>query len=209
MPILTRLTQQKKDPTRINIFLDGQYAFALDLETVTKHHLKPKLELTTDQVKQLLHEGEYQRIYNLTLKLIARRPRSEQELDQWFYKKEITSVISEPIKQKLRDLNLLNDLEFAHWWIDQRLTHRPKGPAMLRVELQAKGISSSIIKQALADIPDTSEAITQLAHKKLRTITRYDVDQQRQKLLAFLQRKGYSYGKIKPIIDELLPKSYT
>ena len=52
------------------------------------------------------------------------------------------------LKEKLVVLDLLDDLAFAAWWIDQRNTFRPKGKKLLVYELKQKGISGEIIQEA-------------------------------------------------------------
>lgn len=57
-------------------------------------------------------------------------------------------VIKEVIT-KLTDLDLLNDLKFAQWWVDQRINSSPRGNIALNQELSQKGLDRDIINQVL------------------------------------------------------------
>jgi regulatory protein len=207
VPTITSLKPQKKDPQRINVFLDGQYQFSLDLHTVTKHQLKPNLQLTNDQINQLLEAGELQHIFNNVIKLISRRPRSEKEFDDWFRKKGVGELVVQQIKPRLAKLGLLNDQKFAEWWIDQRSSFRPRGARLLAQELTQKGIAKSIIDQALQDLPDSTEAIKALATKKLKSLARDPLPKQKQKLYRHLLSKGYVYSHVRSVVEELLKQN--
>lgn len=209
MPTITAIKRQIKNPQRLNIYLDGTYSFSLALETAVSHRLKPNLQLTDDQIRVLMGDGEQQRIWENVQKFISLRPRSEREIDQWFKRKQVPDAVITPLKDKLHRLELINDQQFASWWVEQRLNFRPRGQQALRFELQTKGISSDIIAKVLSQLPDQHQTIKHIAERKLATLQRFDPRQQKQKLAAFLQRRGYTYSQIKPVIDELCEKTYT
>lgn len=209
MPTLTALKKQLKDPQRLNVYVDGRYSFSLDLETAISHRLKPGLTLSDELIRQLVGQAEINRIWENLQKYCALRPRSESELNQWFTRKQVPEPIVTQLREKLYRLDLINDIKFARWWIEQRQTFRPRGAQALKFELQAKGVSSTIINQLLNDLPDQTENLMLLAERKLRTLTRFPLPKQREKIQAFLLRKGYTYSQIKPVIDELFKKTYT
>ncbi|MDZ4228926.1 MAG: RecX family transcriptional regulator [Patescibacteria group bacterium] len=88
------------------------------------------------------------------INLLSYRPRSVAEIKQ----RGLAAAIPQLI-----ELDLLDDQKFARWWVDQRLTFRPKGNRALTAELLAKGIDREII----ASVMLTREEETRLAKKLL------------------------------------------
>lgn len=126
-------------------------------------------------------------------RFVAIRPRSEREIDIWLYRKKVDPKEALELKEKLQALDLMDDLAFAIWWIDQRNTFRPKGKKLLVYELKQKGIKGEIIHQALS-ASDFNEV--ELAQK---VVNRY-AQKSPEKLTAFLQRRGFSWETISGII---------
>lgn len=209
MPIITRITQQKKDKERVNIYLDGKYAFPTTLESVLTNSLKVGRELSLQQVNDLKNEGDSAKVYNKALNYMMSRPHSESELKMWFRRKKVEDEnIIHKVTKKLTRLNLINDLEFAKWWVEQRSTFRPKGRNALKSELMQKGVSREIIDEALVDTNTETEtdAAKKNAEKRLPRLLGLDKQDQKRKLLEFLARRGFSYDVAKSVIDEMIKK---
>lgn len=62
---ITAIEAQKHNRSRVNISLDGAYAFSLD--QLTAAWLKPGLKLNEQQIAQLLAKDEQQSAYNRAL----------------------------------------------------------------------------------------------------------------------------------------------
>lgn len=126
-------------------------------------------------------------------RFVAIRPRSEREIDIWLRKKKVDLKEALELKEKLVALELMDDLVFAAWWIDQRNTFRPKGKKLLVYELKQKGVKGEIISQAL-DESDFDEVA--LAKK---VAVKY-AQRKPEKLGTLLQRRGFSWETISGII---------
>lgn len=142
-------------------------------------------------------------------RLLSFRPRSEKEIVKRFTEKgfdpqTITWVI-EYGKQK----NLLNDRRFARSFVEDRLTHKPKGKFALRRELQSKGIDEKIIEETLQEKfreVDVGELIRDLAQKRLKRYQGEDKKSQYRKTTNFLKRRGFPPSDIHEIVRELVFK---
>lgn len=73
---------------------------------------------------------------------------------------------------------------------------------MLRQELRQKGVDQQIIQDLLNEL-DNSSAAMKAAEKKVRSLSRYGEEDFRKKLSGFLQRRGFYYEDIRPVVDEL------
>lgn len=222
MPRITKISSQKRK-RRVNVFLDEKFAFGLDLETLAKHNLQVDQEVSQGEIEEILKEGEFQKVYDKTLNFLSFRPRSEKEIRDYLEKKKVGGEVKKMVMKKLKRLGLLDDKKFALWWIEQRASFRPSGRRLLEQELRGKGVNQKIVKEALTQISqkegETRDAIAcqfyssferrlalKAAGKGLSRYQKLPPLKFRQKMGAFLARRGFSWEVIKEVIDEILKK---
>ena len=167
---VTDITRQQKNNDRVNIFLDGQFAFGLHIEVLLKHHLKKNQEISEHQIAELKSADAFHQAYDKALNFLSVRPRSSREIMQYlrqrliykhpdysqfdqadakqqFITEQQTSI--EQVLDRLGQAGYINDVEFAQWWISNRQQFRPRGKRLLLLELKAKGVSDIDIQSAL------------------------------------------------------------
>jgi len=201
---VTRIKAQK-NKKRVNIYLDGKFAFGLDADNFLKAGLKVGQELTQKQTDDLVFKNEFQKSLDRTLRLISHRPRSEKEIRDYLKKKKSPPKIIEAVIRKLKQLKQINDQEFANWWIEQRSTFRPRGKFGLTMELRQKGIDEKIIKEVIEGVDELPLA-EEVAQKKRRTYKNLPREEFYQKMSAYLARRGFSWETIKKVVAKLLEK---
>ena len=116
----------------------------------------------------------------------------------------ITSEMIQEVVSRLESQNYINDQDFARYFIENR--HQNKGISTKRLiqELKIKGIDSDIIEQAIFDqgtgnfLRDEEVEIEKMIKKQLRKTS------DRQKIIAYLARQGFSYDLIKTKLDQYL-----
>ncbi len=207
MTKITALKAQLKDQGRVSVFLEGKFAFGLEAETVYKFGLKIGKEYTENEISGWLKESEHQFTFDKVSRFVGLRPRSEKEVRDWFKRKEVPEGLQVLLMEKLKRLQLIDDRAFVKWWIEQRQTFKPRGSRLLTQELQVKGVDRKLIEQELAEVPQETGAIKELAVKKLKTLKRFPKIIQRKKLTDYLLRKGFNYSQIKSAVDELEEKA--
>jgi regulatory protein len=205
MPRVTRLKTQKSQK-RVNVYLDGNFAFGLNVDSVVKFGLKVGQVLTEKQVKKLKNQNDEEKVFQKALKFFSYRPRSEKELIDYLKKKRTSSGLIDKTIQKLKKLKLINDQEFAVWWLEQRSTFRPRGKRALRAELFKKGIDREIIETVLEKTVDELKLAQKAAGKKLKTLSKLPPDQFQEKMTGFLARNGFSWETIKATLDQISKK---
>jgi len=204
VPTITAIKPQK-NKKRVNIYLDNKYGFGLDLENLIKLKLKVEQSLTDQEVKKIIKEAEFAKIYEKMLRFATLRPRSEKEINNWLIKHKVHLSVHKDLFNKLKKLKLLSDEHFCEWWVDQRLTFKPRGKFALRSELLTKGVDRKIIDQVLdgIDINETKIAKSLLS-KKMYKWNRLNKIQRKKKMSLFLARKGLSWDNIRKAIDDIL-----
>lgn len=151
---------------------------------------------------------EEEKIYNKVLRFATLRPRSEKEIKFWFKRKRVYfsqnklvyPEVAEGVFNRLKSLGLVDDAAFAKWWVDQRLTFRPKSQRVLSMELSQKGVNREIIDQALEVVDDKSVA-SNLARGRLTKLMHLPPEVRQKKLSDFLARRGFSWEVIKKVVD--------
>lgn len=207
MGSMAKITQIKtqKNNKRVNVYLDGKFAFGLDLGNYVKLGLKVEQELTDEEVKEIVKKAEFQKAYDKLLGFATIRPRSEFEIKMWFNRHKIHESIQEELMKKLIKLELLDDNKFTSWWVKQRNEFRPRSKRQLYSELRQKGIEKEIIDQVLQETKIDEEKIaTDLLKKREYKWEKLDKFTKRKKMSEYLARKGFDWGVIKIVVNDNL-----
>lgn len=195
MPTITRLVQGKRDPTRVNIFVDGKFLLALSADLVLSHGLTRGDVLSPSALASLQSLAAQEKLFAKLINFLSYRPRSEKELrdraSRYFPPGSILPL--DDVINKLKALGYLNDLEFARWFANSRMKNRPRSTRHLAAELYAKGIDKSVIQTVLTEFGNDRQAIRSLIAKK-STLSR-------DKLIAYLARRGFPWEIIKEALD--------
>ena len=109
------------------------------------------------------------------------------------------------VETTLADLNargLLDDAAFARSWRDSRERNGPRSGMLLRRELYLRGVSRTIIDQALEGLDEEANAMS-AGRKALRRLAGLDYQSFRSKMGGILKRRGFSYGVAAKTTEEL------
>lgn len=197
---ITALTAQKKNQERVNVFLDGSFAFGLPLATAV--HLKIGQSLSPAKVEALQREDELDKVKQIAYRLISIRPRSVAEVKRHLDRKGYDEQLIETAVTHLIAVDLLNDESFARYWVEQRDTFKPRSQLAISQELFQKGVSRSTIEHVLSDVDEISAA-RRAAAKKARLWANFPEKEFGIKLGRFLQARGFNYEIINQITNEL------
>lgn len=202
MSQITAIKPQEKRKNRFNVYLDGQFGFAISNELLVREGLKLGQELSSEKTEELVAKDRLGRAQDRAYHFLSYRPRSEKEIYDYLGKKKLKDEEKEKIIKKLKEEKLIDDLEFARWFLEQRQTFRPKGSYALRQELRQKGIGEKIIDQVL---PNKEEELS-LAKKALvkaeKKYASFLGREKKEKLMAYLRRRGFSWEAVKKAVDE-------
>jgi regulatory protein len=191
---ITAIKSQVKRRGRYSIFVDDKYAFSLSENALLDQKIIIGQEITREELTGFKDASKFDKAYNLTLAYVARRPRSEWELRDYFRRKEIDEESGEQIMNRLKDFGYVDDLAFARSWVESRRLLKPVSKRRLVLELRQKHVADDIARQVLEeDETSDKDTLRQLVARK-RKQSRYQDD---QKLMQYLVRQGYSYDDVK------------
>jgi regulatory protein len=123
---ISRITVQVRDPERVSLFIDGEFAFGLPAIEVMKRGLKRGDELTQADIEQLLAVDEIERAVTAALTFVSYRPRSEREVRDRLRLRDFSQPAIDQAVERMRGWNYLDDQAFARWWVENRGEHRPR-----------------------------------------------------------------------------------
>ena len=201
MRTITAIEAQKRRKDRVNVFLDGAFAFSLGIEVAGEQGLHMGQALSDPRIEDLGRSELVQRCLNSALRFLSYRPRSEAEtrmrLRRGFDEETIDRVILQ-----LKARQMIDDVAFAQFWREDRESFSPRSERMLKLELRRKGIATEVINEVLEGI-DEGEDAYRAGQKKARSLSREDRDAFRRKLGGFLKRRGFSYEVANHAIERL------
>ncbi len=162
----------------------------------------------------------FARYYNLTLRFLSYRPRSEKEITDYLRKKvksqkskgkiesqnekTIDDSLIDRVIVKLKEYKFIDDADFAKFWIEQRTKFKGKPIRVIEFELKQKGIDREIIDEILSRFDERKdldlESAKKLAEKKLDFYRGLDVRKRKEKVTNYLLRKGFSYETVKKVL---------
>jgi len=263
---VTDLRVGVRDENRVNVFLDGKFAFSLTVQQVSDFKLKRGTILSEDEIEKIQKASDFGKLFQRSLEYALSRPHSEREIRDYLRRKkmkreieqkrydsfvtkletdkeyrekvkEIRSNVREKNKKfsekdftednrfeytgraktglptkpgasisdedinavvtKLTELKIIDDENFARYFVSNRNQTKGVSEKKLRLELRNKGISEEIIREVFAEdefgekIRDDKLEIRKMIEKKRRR--GYDD----AKLTQYLARQGFSYDLIK------------
>lgn len=199
--IVTEIREQKRIEGKYNIFIDGEYAFALFAQDVAYFKLKENSEISKETFIYIQETLIYIKAQDTALYYIGYKMRTEKEVRKKLEEKEFSEVIADKVIEFLEKYNYLNDEEYTQKYVKHREKSSPRSAYALKYELKQKGISDKILEKSSIDeqIEEVDGAVYWLNKK-----TRGDIPtdfKAKNKLIQFLQRKGYRYDVICQAFD--------
>lgn len=212
---VTALEYQKKDPDRVNIFVDGEYAFGMYVNDVVGESIFVGKEISEDEILHILRKDITSRLYNRCLDILTGTLKTEKQIRDHINKvyrqrasdwdtrsvmsDDITAVADEII-DRLNGLGLIDDSKFAKAYISSYYLSKPVSLYELKGKLLSKGIAKEIIDDAFYDMElDELEMLKYALQKKSKNDRIKKGD---DKLIQYLSRKGFSWDLISTMIEE-------
>src|SRR5450759_768570 len=207
MSKITAIEPQQKNPQRVSVYLDGEFAFGLT--RITAGWLKVGQELSEEKIVALQAEDTNETTYQKALHFLSYRPRSSAEVRQNLTKRGTPEAVVEETITHLQRAGLVNDQEFARAWVENRNNFRPRSKSALLMELRRKGLSDEVVLPVL-DVQVDEEALAfEAARKYARRLAGLEWYEFRQKLSGFLGRRGFSYSTLSPVVSKVWKESQT
>jgi len=187
---VTALQIQKRNKERVNVFLDGEFAFGVSLQIAMT--LKKGQRLSASQIDALKEDDEGEVAFQRAVRYLGIRPRSSAEIVLYLKRKEFDESLVESVVRRLHEKGYLDDEAFAQYWVDNRNRFRPRGAQALRQELRQKGVERETIDATLEEQDEDGAAWAALEGKigRWADLEKMEFD---QKVMGYLARRGFRF----------------
>ncbi|MBI3740985.1 MAG: RecX family transcriptional regulator [Chloroflexi bacterium] len=200
MGLITAIEPQARHANRFNLYIDDEFAFGLSAILAAK--VRVGQTLSDEERNALEREENFETAYEKALRFLEPRPRSSSEVKQQLFKKKFDAETIARVLARLTDAGLLDDAAFAKYWVENREQFRPRAGRALKFELRRKGVGDTAIKDAVGEI-DESESAYRAGTARARRWRDLEPREFRDKLTAFLIRRGFGYDIAKHAVRRL------
>jgi regulatory protein len=207
MPSITKITEQKRRANRRNVFLDGAFAFGVNLNVIAKFRLREGMTLSDAQVLEIQRGEVRQECFDKAMQYLQMRLHSRAELGKKLMRREYGQAVVDGVLDDLVRLGYLNDEQFARTKALSASEHKHHGRRRAKIELLKSGIKGDVAEHALDDVFSQTDNLANaklLAQKQAPRLRKLDPTVARRRLVGMLQRRGFDYETIKPVVDEVL-----
>jgi regulatory protein len=199
----------KKDARNVTIHFDNDEVLFLSVDIFYKSGLRKNDEISDDRFSSLIKENRLFHIRQRAFSYLGRRHHSVSELQIKLKQKGYETELINEVIVDLKNKNYLNDAEFAKMFTEEKVKLKLWGEQKIRSELIKRGIKTEIISDVLRDIISDDVQVKNallIASKKYHTLKNRDTDKDvlRNKLITFLNARGYNYDVIKEVWNELI-----
>jgi len=193
---------------RVNVFIDGSFSFAIDGEVAGRAGLQVGQHLSADQIEELTQTSLFQKCLDAALCYLSYRPRSDAEVRQRLRRHGFADDVVSRTITELEQRKLIDDVAFAHFWMDNRLSFSPRSRRLIKLELRQKGVAYQTADEVTGDLDDEASAY-EAALKKARVLAALDYGEFRRRLSGYLRRRGFSYEVVSTVVARLWHEQQT
>ncbi len=197
-----KLTVKEGKANKIHIYIDEEYRATVDSDYWYSEKYRNYKEINEDELTELLDSVSFRRAYNKGLDLLSRRPYGVKELIKKLCEKGHEKESSEKACERLLELGLLNDEEYARILSNDLLERKNYGIKRVKRELAYRGISREIIENTLAGLDNDAENRIILVIKK-KYLNKLNDEKGRKRAIDGLMRLGFSYSDIKSALKQV------
>lgn len=182
------------DKRRNKILLDEDLVLVLYKGECRRYHIEQDGELSDEQYQEIVTTILFKRARERVFYLLKSSDKTEAELRRKLRGGYYPQPVIDHVIAQMKNYHYVNDDNYARNYLENQ--GKRKSKRQLAFDLQRKGISEDTVRDMMEECPvDEEELVVKLLKKK-----HYDPEncpwEERQKLAAFLGRKGFSYEVI-------------
>ena len=207
MPRITSITEQKRRASRRSVFIDGRFAFGCSVTVIARFRLREGMEISAPMLREIELGVVKQECFDKAMSYLQARLHSSLELRRKLARQEWRDAVIDAVIEDLTRLGYLDDARFAKTKALSAAEHRKHGRRRAFVELIKSGVNGDVAQKALDQVyesHDSTSVARELAMKQKARLSKLDPLVARRRLVGMLQRRGFDYDAIRPLIDEVL-----
>lgn len=204
MPKITKIEVQKKNKERFNLYLDDEFEMGIDIDTFVYFNLNKGQIVEAKDMEEIQSYEQYRQAVNAAIQYISYRKRTDHEVIQHLTKKEISESVIAKVIDYCHEQKLIDHNDYANSLKNTIILTTDKGPGIYKQKLREAGIEQLIIDEysQIYEQEQSMEDILKVANKILKQ-KKGPLVKRKEKLTQSLMQKGYSFEKIKEVMDEM------
>jgi regulatory protein len=206
MPSITQITRQKRFKNRVSVFIDEEFAFGIEEDQVYLLNLHVGDELTEERLDEIGRTVLFSSAKRTAQRYLARSMRTEKEVRKRLLEKEYPEPVILATIEWLKKYSFVNDKAYSEAYIQTQIRLKPASRRKLLADLVKKGIDKQSAEIALSEsFDDDADANTALALARSYASKNSHIEEKKmkQRLMGYLQRRGFRYNDIREAIDKL------
>ncbi len=192
---ITDIVRQKRNKTRVSIFIDDEFVCGLDEVTALSARLKIGDDVDENELKKIFYESELNSAFERAVGYLSFSPRARKEIERYLTDKGYDTEVVAAALDRLVAYRYVDDRAYAESYVKSK--SKRYGSFRLAAELKRKGVAQDVIDELLDDSGDNG--ITDVAKKYLRSHRTAD----KQKLKRFLAGRGFGWDSITDAVSAL------
>lgn len=195
-----KLSVKEGKANKIHIYVDEEYRATVDSDYWYSEKYRNLKEINEEELTELLDSVSFRRAYNKGLDLLSRRPYGTKELIKKLCEKGHEKEASQKACDRLLELGLLNDEEYARILAKDLQDRKSYGIKRIKQELLFRGLNREIVENTVEALDNNPEKSIILIIKK-KYINKLDDEKGKKRAVDGLLRLGYSYADIKNALN--------
>jgi regulatory protein len=190
---------------RVAVLVDGEQVLDLPKAYAEKLGLRVGQSLSPEMQDEIRQASALQEAKVAAVKALGTRARTRSDLGQRLLRRGLPQQAVTQTLDWLADRQYLDDEKYAHQrW--QSLSQRKLGPRAILQKLVQEGVPRALAEQVMAaqdEALDESEQVLELARQRNENLKKLPWLQRRQRLYAYLARRGFAAEAISEALARL------
>lgn len=183
------------------VIFDTDERIYIHEKILAEYNLKEGLNVPAEAVDEIVSANGYRRARERALYLLDTRDYGFVELYQKL-EKNYSEDVCLKVCRELAGLRLIDDRRYAASLARQLFEVKRVGMFKAKQELKQRGLSDSIIEEAVEPYADEEDSLARLEELVERKYERYLTDEKGvKKVKNALLRQGYRYSEINAVLD--------
>jgi len=203
---ITKIERALKNKPLYHLYAEDLLLMTVKEETLLHFRLQKGMDVSDVFLQEIHTFDQLQRCLEQAYRFLSRRGHFQKELQRKLKVKGYDPEIINKALQHLEDKGYLNDVQLMVQFVQDAIHLKSYGPNLIKSKLFERGLPDSAIDQALEENypPELQRQVCQeLASKKWASLKKSAKPNIRQKLVAFLQQRGFTWETIQPIVEDL------
>jgi len=203
---ITKIERASKNKPLYHLYAEDLLLMTVKEETLLHFRLQKGMDVSDAFLQEIHTFDQLQRCLEQAYRFLSRRGHFQKELQRKLKVKGYDPEIINKALQHLEDKGYLNDVQLMVQFVQDAIHLKRYGPNLIKSKLFERGLPDSAIDQALEENypPELQRQVCQeLASKKWASLKKSAKPNIRQKLVAFLQQRGFTWETIQPIVEDL------